>query len=41
MARVIALTTLAAPELSEGPVHEPVHAGGKQYPMMVTQRNGR
>ncbi len=41
MTRVIALMTLAALGLPGAPVHEPVHAGDRQYPTIVTERNGR
>ena len=41
MARVIALTALAALGLSGAPVHEPVHAGGRYHHITVTQRSDR
>ena len=39
MARLIALMSLVALGLSGAPVHEPVHAGGRQRSMTVTKRS--
>src|ERR1035438_5427543 len=40
MTRVIALTALTAPGLSEAPVHEPVHGRRQAISVAVTQRSG-
>ena len=39
IAPVIALMTPAALGLSGDPVHEPVHADGRQWSMTVTERS--
>jgi hypothetical protein len=41
IARVIALTALAALGLSRAPFHEPFHADGRQWSMTVTERSDR
>ncbi len=41
MARVTALMALAALELSEAPVHEPVHGRRQAVSVAVSQRSGR
>jgi hypothetical protein len=41
MTRVIALIALAALELSEAPVHEPVHGRRQAISVVATQRSGR
>ena len=41
MPQVIALAALAVLGLSGAPVHEPVHAGGRQCSSNVTERSNR